>query len=413
MKLSLNFFGVARITSQARRAGTRSLSNRWLKFGVQALLTLVCLVFLAQINPTLAQIPVSNSEIRGVWLTNIDSDVLYAPTSPDPGQPQLHRALKRLARLNFNTIYPTVWNWGYTLYPSSVAADTIGRSVDPHPGLKGRDLLAELVQQGHRQGLTVIPWFEFGFMAPADSELARRHPDWLSQRQDGTQVVKEGRDDRVWLNPFHPQVQQFILALLSEIVQNYDVDGIQLDDHFGLPVELGYDPFTVNLYRQEHKGNPPPSAQTPEWMKWRADRLTDFMVELVKTIKTVKPDALISLSPNPQAFSYTNFLQDWFTWQRKGLIDELILQVYRQDMEPFRTELSQPEVQFTRQNIPVGIGILAGLKNRITPINLIATQVQTARQQGYAGVSFFFYETIGSDRDQDFKSLFPTPSPRP
>jgi len=31
----------------------------------------------------------------------------------------------------------------------------------------------------------VIPWFEFGFMAPADSDLAKRHPDWLTSRRDG------------------------------------------------------------------------------------------------------------------------------------------------------------------------------------------------------------------------------------
>ncbi|PSN14024.1 hypothetical protein C7271_22030, partial [filamentous cyanobacterium CCP5] len=51
------------------------------------------------------------TERRGVWLTNIDSQVLFS-------QDNLVEAVDRLAALNFNTLYPTVWNWGDTLYPS-------------------------------------------------------------------------------------------------------------------------------------------------------------------------------------------------------------------------------------------------------------------------------------------------------
>ena len=48
----------------------------------------------------------------------------------------LTSALTRLKQLNFNVVYPAVWNWGYTLYPSRVAQSVIGRKVDPEPGLE-------------------------------------------------------------------------------------------------------------------------------------------------------------------------------------------------------------------------------------------------------------------------------------
>ena len=104
-------------------------------------------------------------ELRGVWLTNIDSNVLFE-------RDRLSLALERLHQLNFNTVYPTVWNWGYTLYPSRVAQRVIGRAIDPTPGLQGRDILREISQQGHQKGMAVIPWFEFGFIAPINSQLA-------------------------------------------------------------------------------------------------------------------------------------------------------------------------------------------------------------------------------------------------
>ena len=133
-------------------------------------------------------------ELRGVWITNVDSQVLFSSL-------RTTAVLERLKQLHFNTIYPTVWQGGYTLYPSSVAENRFGIRLDPTPGLQDRDILQEFVQQGHARNLTIIPWFEFGFMAPADSELAQQHPDWLTHRQNGTTIHTQGVDDRVWLNP--------------------------------------------------------------------------------------------------------------------------------------------------------------------------------------------------------------------
>ncbi len=358
-----------------------------------------------QLLSAIAQ-PPPTTELRGVWLTNIDSDVLFSRL-------KLRRGMERLARLHFNTVYPTVWNWGYTLYPSDVAQAVIGQRLDPEPGLQGRDMLAEAVEQGHRLGLAVIPWFEFGFMAPADSTFVQRHPDWITSRRDGSQVVMEGKHPRVWLNPFHPQVQQFIVATIAEIVARYDVDGIQFDDHFGLPVELGYDAFTVQLYQQEHRGmSPPENHQDAEWIRWRANKITNVTTQLFHTVKALKPACIVSLSPNPYQFSYENYLQDWATWEQQGLIEELIVQIYRNDIERFVLELEAPVLEPVRRRIPVGIGILAGLKNRNVPIGQIRQQVETVRRYGYAGVSFFFYETLGN-RDQAFRAMFANPAQRP
>lgn len=332
--------------------------------------------------------PIEVPELRGVWLTNVDSEVLFSSRN-------LREGFERLHRLNFNTVYPVVWNWGYTLYPSQVAEPVIGRAVDPEPGLQGRDMLAEAVEYGQELGLRVIPWFEFGFQTPSYSELARRNPEWLTQRSDGTQTIMEGEHERVWLNPFHPEVQEFILDLVLEVVENYDVDGIQFDDHLGLPVEFGYDAYTVELYRREHDGNDPPEDfNDPDWVRWRADKITEFVGRTFEAVKAVKPDVVISVSPNPQHFAYARYLQDWQRWQELGYIEELVLQVYRSDIEVFIGELNRPEVEAARRHIPVGIAVLAGLRNRPTEMSLIEEKVRTIRNQGFAGMSFFFYQSL-------------------
>ena len=357
------------------------------------------------------------SEIRGVWLTNIDSDVMFS-------RDRLTKTVQELADAHLNTLYPAVWNWGYTLYPSQTAKQAIGVAYDPRPeavGLTDRDMLKEFVEQGHQRKLSVIPWFEFGFMAPADSELARLHPDWLTQRSDKTQVWQEGKYPRVWLNPFKPEVQTFISSLILELVNNYDIDGIQFDDHFGLPFEFGYDDFTVALYQKENAGkSPPANAQDPDWTKWRADKITAFMTQVFESIKARKNHVLISLSPNNYDFSYTHSLQDWRNWEQKGLLEELMLQVYQDSLAGFAEELMRPEVQAARSHIPTGVGILTGLKDRPVAFKQIQDQVQLVRDRQFAGVSFFFYETMWnlsgetvSDRRSAFAKLFSTPLYRP
>jgi len=87
------------------------------------------------------------------------------------------------------------------------------------------------------------PWFEFGFMAPADSDLAKRHPDWLSV---AVTVARFGlKASTTEFGSTRPEVQQFIQDLILEIVSKYDIDG-QFDDHFGyrlswdtMPSQLG------------------------------------------------------------------------------------------------------------------------------------------------------------------------------
>ena len=388
----------------------------WRRGLVLTLVFAIALTSSAVLSPRLlAQTPpkTATTELRGVWLTNIDSDVIFSRNN-------IIDAVNRLDKLNFNTIYPTVWQGGYTLYPSAAAERVFGQSIDPSPGLKDRDILKEIIAQSRQKGIAVIPWFEFGFMAPAESELATLHPDWLAQRRDGSTIWKEGENERVWLNPFHPQVQQFILDLILEIVDNYDIDGIQFDDHFGLPVEFGYEPLTVSMYQEQIKSPPSDDARETFWVRWRADKINDFVGRVSRAIKSRKEKCIVSLSPNPFHFALPAHLQDWFTWERRGYIDEIVLQVYRSDIKRFSAELEREEVKLAKLNIPTAIGILTGLKNNSVSLKQIQEQVQEVRKRDFAGVSFFFYESLSNwasetpeQRNYALQEFFPTKMQRP
>jgi len=373
---------------------------------------LICLISFSisilNFSPLLAQNS-ARAELRGVWLTNVDSDVLFSRNN-------LRSAISRLQRLNFNTLYPVVYNGGYTLFPSQTMEKYIGIALDPEPRLQGRDMLQEVIREGRDHKMAVIPWFEYGLMAPEDSELVKRHPEWITRRRDGSNLITFGENNEVRivrLNPVHPEVRQFLTDLVTEVVQKYDVDGIQFDDHFGFPVDMGYDNYTVELYKSEHGGNAPPEDhREPEWMRWRAKFVTDLWVKIFAAVRFHKPNAIVSLAPNPRQFSYDFFLQDWYRWARLGMIDELIVQVYRDSLFSFAGELEDSVLYALQQKIPVAIGILTGLRIRNVDMGLISSQVDLTRLFGLDGFSYFFYETIGR-RDGAFRTLHGEPAVRP
>ncbi len=352
----------------------------------------------------------NRSELRGVWITANDMPVFR-------DRERMRETVAELARLNFNTLYPVVWNSGFAYYPSQVVVE---RQVQNFVfrGLQGQDVIGELIAEGRRQGLLVIPWFEFGFMAPPHSELARRYRDWLTRKQDGGLTSVSAAGEVVWLNPFRPEVQQLITDLVLEVVGTYGADGIQFDDHMTLPREFGYDPFTAALYRKETGRVPPANPADAAWVKWRADKITAFMDRLSKAVRARRPGALISVSPNYYDFAYKLQLQDWRSWVRRGIADELLVQIYRPDLESFQPHLWRPEVQEARQKIPTAIAIMSGQRNRPTPLGLLQDKVTTTRQAGL-GLAFFYLESLwrlGPEPEQERQALlgrlFSTPAPR-
>ena len=68
-------------------------------------------------------------ELRGVWLTNVDSRVLESRT-------QIAEAMQFLADHNFNVVYPVVWNKAMTLYRSEVMKSYFGIEIDTLCGIQ-------------------------------------------------------------------------------------------------------------------------------------------------------------------------------------------------------------------------------------------------------------------------------------
>src|SRR5439155_12041538 len=144
----------------------------------------------------------------------------------------------------------------------------------------------------------------------------------------------------VWMNPVHPEVRAFLISIVLEAVERYDVDGVQLDDHLAWPANtMGYDDFTKSAYAKDHVGSPPPGdPDDPEWVRWRAGKVSEFAEQFYKTLRKARPHVLISVSPSPYPWSAQHHATEWPAWAKSGWMDEFVPQLYRDNYALFEKD---------------------------------------------------------------------------
>ncbi len=292
---------------------------------------LLCTFFLgfsgcaAIVSPSTVRGTTGTTEVRGTWITTTANDAIATPANTAS-------TMQRLREIGLNTVYVEVWKNGYTQFPSAILKRAIGVEGRDNPAsttlpgsTSSRDLLQETLIQAHRHGLLYIAWFEYGFMAAHKdtmNHLRRQKPTWLSRDIKGSEVAPNGF---VWLNPLHPEARRLLLDLVLEAIDKYDIDGVQLDDRIVWPhITMGYDDYTQKMYAREHDGKlPPADYQDAEWMRWRADKVTEYARQFVQEIRAKRPGLLISLSPAVYPWSWENYLLEWPRWSAWTAQDRL------------------------------------------------------------------------------------------
>ncbi|MDE5113733.1 MAG: glycoside hydrolase family 10 protein, partial [Trichodesmium sp. St15_bin1_1] len=75
------------------------MSRIWLVMGVAiAFLSISLSIILTLATPFSTETTPEKKEVRGVWITNVSSSVLFSPWA-------INRALRQLSQINFNTVY--------------------------------------------------------------------------------------------------------------------------------------------------------------------------------------------------------------------------------------------------------------------------------------------------------------------
>ena len=343
----------------------------------------------------------SLTAVRGAWLTNVDSQVLNSKAGIDS-------AVNFCDDLGINTIFIVTWNKSMTQYPSKIMKEFTGVEIDTL--FTGRDPLKELIDAAHAKNIKVIAWFEFGFSSSYQlngGEIIKRKPEWSSIDVNGNLVTKNGFE---WMNGFYPEVQEFLLSLIMEVVNNYDIDGIQGDDRLpAMPVEAGYDDYTLQLYAQAHNGSlPPKDFRDTAWVQWRADLMTDFMRKIYERVKAAKKNLIVSMAPSIYPWAKEEYLQDWPEWVRRGYVELVCPQLYRYEFKDYKIALEEiVNGQVDKQNLQKFYpGILLKVGDYYPSGEYLRQMIEENRRQNIQGEVFFFYEGLKKYPDLIRDSLY-------
>ncbi len=288
--------------------------------------------------------------IKGVWLTHVGNAFLTYTSLTD-------NAFYQLSRLNYNRVYVDVYNRG-TTYSSKYSPRNHLLSLPFTNPLK------TAINEGKRQGLKVYAWYEHGMMTFGNAALTQRHPDWILTTKNNEKLI----DNHWWLDPENPEVQQYFIDLFTEVAVSYpNLYGIQLDDHWGIPIQFGD----------------------------KSAAMTELTRKIAEAIRNTNPNLVISLSPNPLGFSRKKYSQDWFIWIKAGLIDELVMQLYRPTSQEVALAIDNSILPEAKKYVDIGIGIYAGSLKNQKSLSEIQKQMEVAKNYGYGYVIFPWETSLG------------------
>lgn len=288
-------------------------------------------------------------EFRASWMTtgmNIDWP---KAKGADAQKLELQQKLDALAKGNHNAVCLQVRSFCDAIYKSSyepwAACLTGTRGQDP-----GYDPLAFAIEEAHKRGLELHAWVN-PFRATSSGTLPES--DLLVQNA-GKWLIKYNNSSFQGqiIDPGYPEAREYVHKVIMEIVNNYDIDGILMDDYFyaygGTNTE---DADSKSKYCYEWKtkvSNPDRDKDNDYTDDWRRANVDSVVCKLYKELQKVKPWVRfgigtpgnwsnkssaasyygISLPATTAMESYDYIYCNPVEWAKQGWVDYLNPQVY-------------------------------------------------------------------------------------
>ena len=237
---------------------------------------------------TYAQQP--KHEFRATWLAtvqNIDwpKTIVTSNSTREQQKKELTDILDKMVAGNMHACFMQVRSLCDAMYKSSYepwsTALTGTRGKDP-----GYDPLQFAIEEAHKRGLELHIWVNpfrvtsSGTLNSSD-KLYQHAGDWIIKYNNGSftgQII----------DPGFPEARQYVINVLMEIVNNYDVDGIVMDDYFypygGTTTE---DAKSKSLYKPNNVIDVNQDGDTDD--DWRRTNVDVCLKQLYDTIQAVKP----------------------------------------------------------------------------------------------------------------------------
>jgi uncharacterized lipoprotein YddW (UPF0748 family) len=297
---------------------------------------LTCLQLQAQTDTIKQKGPHPKREFRGVWVatvTNVDW-----PSSPrlsgDRQKSELVNILDYHAQAGINAVMLQVRPAADAFYAKSREPWskwlTGPQGTPPTPFY---DPLEFAVNEAHKRNMELHAWFnpyratmDGGTSGLSPKHAVNMHPDWFFTYAN-----------RKLFNPGLPDVREYIIQVILDVVKNYDVDGIHMDDYFYPYPVAGQRINDQATYEQYGR------SRFADIRDWRRNNVDTLIHMLTDSIHKYKPFVKFGISPfgiwknasqgaegsaTNGGSSYYEQYADTRKWMQQGWLDYINPQIY-------------------------------------------------------------------------------------
>lgn len=283
-------------------------------------------------------------------------------------------------------------------------------NIVPLRGDPSWDCLGAFVAQARKRDLKVYPTvcvLTAGTDEP--NGILKIHPEWALRSAEGNPLGQ--------ISPAHPEAREWVLAMLEEIVTQYQPEGILLD-YLRYPNNrrCRMDPLSEKEFEAEIRAttNALVSDSTESLLlDFKRRKLTELTAMISERLRTVRPGIHIAMYTwGPHVIANHPVAQDWHTWARLGYVDSVNVSGYcypdnygEKYLEVFEQRMAQAKAFMADANPSCEVTLCLGVRTshgEVKSADDINTYMSIAKKHGYRGISFFSWSNLVKHLD-DFQ----------
>ena len=361
----------------------------------------------------------NTDEYKAFWFSYYDYTAYrakYKKRNATTFKKYFTQAVKKGKSLGMNCIIVHVRPFGDAMYKSKYFpwSKCISGKQGKNPGY---DPLKIMTQVAHANGMKIEAWINPYRVASGSTnykKLSTKNParKWHNKKKTRRNVL--AYKGSLYYNPAKAQVRNLIVNGVKEIVENYDVDGIHMDDYF-------YPAFSSSNVNSAFDAK----EYRASTMAKGKQNIESFSRELVKmlekaihrAVKSIEPSVTFGISPAGNIDSLTgrySYYVDINKWLNSSdYVDYICPQIYWGFKHPYAkfdrvTNRWMNAAKSKKVKVYIGIAVYraghnigAGSAERRewrSDANILKKQVQYARKKGCDGFAFFDYQDLKSKK---------------
>ena len=335
----------------------------------------------------------SNSSVRALWIVR---DHMAKPALIDD-------AVAFAEKNEFNHIFAQVRGRGDSFYNSKITpkSNLVNSNFDP---------LDYLINKCKDKDIKVHAWINVYYLWSSKkypsqkNHLFYQRPEWLDRRKNEKYILEKGYLDNTsdiiidgegfFLAPTNPNVNDYLINMVSELSNNYSIDGVHYDYIRYHSLDYGYNKDGIISFsvKNNYNDNYLTNNYDRIFSEYKRSSITDFVKRANHQIKKNLPNCIISAAVKPNIYdAKLIFSQEWDLWLSAGYVDWAVPMNYLTDDNDFLKN-----IHVMKDNLPkkYHARIIIGISTYNQSARSVGKKIKKLKKMNFNNISIFSYNTM-------------------